>query len=271
MLACSPTSGGTETADTAGPGPSAPASTTDDSTTGMGTTDTDPPTGSTTATSSPPAPGEAALADIVLDAPGAGTGLFRDPELAINGVRGEGQSSGSLDVYSIGLEPGDDTLVLGWSSGVVFDVEGPDLIVFENPFNIGDTTRFMDPAVVEVSPDGVTFVAFPSAYGAPDPTSYSSDPSHWVGFAGVTPVTLHTEDFPVDPFGPAAGGDAFDLADLPQDDPTATRVLLEGVRAVRITSASLHTDPNTGAPYVRDPVSNGPDIDGVWARSLMPD
>ncbi|MFT4623062.1 MAG: hypothetical protein ACI8PZ_001718 [Myxococcota bacterium] len=269
LLACAPKGEGTvDTADTS----AAPVGTSSWTGSGTGSTATGgTPTGASIPTSTTTgAPSGPARADEVVHAPGADSGPFRDAVLAINGVRGGGASSGSLDVYGVGLSPGDDVLVLGWSDRRVIDSEGVDLVVFENPFDTGPTSRFMDPAVVEVSPDGEDYVAFPTAYLADDPGAWSADPRHWVGFAGVTPTLRHAEDNPVDPLGPDAGGDGFDLADLPEDNPVTARVWAEGVVAVRITSASVHVDPNTGATYPRDPVSNGPDIDGVWARALVP-
>ncbi len=202
----------------------------------------------------------------IIEAPGATNEGTRDPVRAINGVRGAGRTAGSLDVYSLG--PGEDAfVVIGFDGQRFEDDEGPELAVFENAFEIGaGPFRFMDPVVVEVSVDGETFVTFPHDYRAPDPTQWSADPSHWRGFAGITPVLLHEEEMPGDPFDPvASGGDVFDLADLPEG-PEADRVRREGFGYVRLSSARRFLDPNTGAPYPRDPVSDGPDIDGVYAR-----
>lgn len=211
-----------------------------------------------------PAPAPTAWADLVLSAPGASDAVYGDPALAANGARGGGWFTGSTDVFS--LAPGDE-LVLGWDGRILVDAEGADLVVFENAFALDDGSRFMDPAVVSVSPDGEAWVAFPHAYAAG--AAWSADPADWAGFAGVTPTLLHEDANPVDPFDPvAAGGDAFDLADLPPGDVT-DRVLDEGAVAVRITPASDELDPATGAPYPTDPVSNGPDVDAVYGRDLV--
>lgn len=208
----------------------------------------------------------ARLADEIIEAPGAtgeGTG---DPLRAVDGVRGAGEYAGSFDVYSLGR--GDDAyLVLGFSGGVVLDGPGAELVVFENPFRIaGSSNRFMDPLVVEVSTDGVLWVAFPHDYLAPDETRFSYDPSHWQGFAGIAPVLLHEEDRPGDPFDSlAAGGDPFDLASLGESS-EAQAIRAEGFRYVRLTSARIVLNPDTGLPFPQDLVSDGPDIDGVYAR-----
>ena len=89
------------------------------------------------------------------------------------------------------------------------------------------------------------------------------DPRLWDGFAGRTPVTLHFEDNPVSPFEGYGGGDGFDLETLGDD-------AADGVRFIRLQSAGTSVDPRTGTFYPIDPISNGPDIDGVIGRSLDP-
>lgn len=206
------------------------------------------------------------LADVVVEAPGAsGTG-FGDPARAINGVRGGGERMQSLDVFSIGIGP-DEHLVLGWEGARIADGPGDDLVVFENAFAYGDERTFIDAAIVEVSADGQGWVALPHDYVAPDEREYSALREHWSGFAGVTPVLLHDEDNPLAPFDDAAGGDRFDLSDLPAG-PEADSILANGARYVRIVAAASRENPDTGEPFVLDPVSDGPDIDGVAARYL---
>jgi hypothetical protein len=204
-------------------------------------------------------------ATTVVEAPGATGEGFGDPTRAVNGVRGAGPAAGSLDVYS--LDYAERThLVLSWGGRTVRNGPGADFVVFENPFRTFGGAMFMDPVIVSVSRDGATFVDLPHAYLAPDPTRYSADPDHWQGFAGRTPVLLHEELHPVDPFDPvAAGGDAFDL-DALEDHGEAGAIRREGFRYVRLTSAAIVTNPATGMPYPRDPLSNGADIDGVYAR-----
>jgi hypothetical protein len=163
-----------------------------------------------------------------------------------------------MDTYSLGLDEGvNDTLVLAWSGRRVVDGPGVDLVVFENPFELsGPSSVFMDLVIVEASNDGVAWTAWPHEYLAADLGAYSTDPADWEGFAGRTPVLLHAEDNPVDPFDPdLAGGDGFDLADLPDES-----LRTEGIRFVRFRAA--------GTEYPTEPVSNGPDIDGVYAARL---
>jgi hypothetical protein len=196
----------------------------------------------------------------VLDAPGA-TGVgFRDVGRAVNGVRGGGPTSGSLDVYTVGVSG----LVLGTGGIPVGDGAGADLAVYENPFRVAGGGVFLEPAVVEVSPDCVDFVAFPHACDGGD--DVLRDPSAWRGFAGLVPVSLHAEERPLPPLSEAAGGDRFDLADLDPLDPVADDIARNGFLCVRITPATAWTDPATGSPFPADPIATGPDVDGVWVR-----
>lgn len=190
---------------------------------------------------------------------------YGDPALAVNGVRG--RTGGSHDVYS--LIGDDDALILGWSGRRFHDGPGPDLVIFENPFPYPGGI-FMDLTVVEVSSDGERWVAFEHGSLGEDPSVYVPDPALWPGFAGRAPVHLHVEDHPVHPFDALAGGDLFDLADLPQAHAETAAIAERGAAFVRLTPAGAHVDPRTQAPYVRDPVSNGPDIDGAAARYLTP-
>src|SRR5690606_18184373 len=117
----------------------------------------------------PPAP----WADEVLSAPGHTGFGTRDVARAVNGARGGGPRPGSLDVFSLGLEPGvDDELVLRWSGRRLVDGPGPDLAVFENAFEVKGGGWFIDPLVVEVSADGERWVAFPHDYTADDESAW---------------------------------------------------------------------------------------------------
>ncbi len=170
---------------------------------------------------------------------------------------------GSLSVASLGF---------GGSVSVVFDdivIEdrpGPDFIVFENAFfrlplplsETDDFAIFAEPAIVEVSQDGLQWFAMPydpqalAASAGSDVTrdSYSS----LIGLAGITPTFTGNWTEPDDPatFDVAgtggvsgAGGDAFDLAD----------VGLAEARFVRITDANTQN----GFPGP----SEGVDLDAV--------
>lgn len=205
-------------------------------------------------------------ADEIFSAPGADPSVpFGDPLLAVDGADGGGCCSGSTDVYSLTLDGRRPELVLGFSDRVVVDGPGPDLVVFENPFEVSGGGVFMDLVVVGVSPDGERFVDFPHAYLADDPTAWSSDPDLWEGFAGRTPTLL--QDGAPDARSRRAGGDRFDLQDLPAG-PVTDELLASGVLAIRLSPAGLRSDPQTDRPFPVDPVSDGPDIDAVYAWSF---
>jgi len=204
-----------------------------------------------------------ATAADVEEAPGAGPGPFGDPAAATNGVRGAGDEGGGTDVFSIGYG---EHLVLSWGGRRVRNGPGVDFAVFENAFHYGAGSTFMDPIVVEVSIDASTWVALPHDYVAADEHTYAPLTSAWVGFAGVTPVRLHAESNPVDPFdAAAAGGDHFDLDSLSPEG-EAGRIRRTGFVYLRLSPAHDHDNPDTGEPFPRDGVSNGPDVDGVAAR-----
>jgi len=210
-----------------------------------------------------------ALADTVVEAPGDTGDGFGDASHAIDGVHGAGAQEGNADdVFSLGYETGEnDYIILSWSGRRVANGAGADFAVFENAFFYGGGAEaFMDLAVVSVSRDGVTWAVFPHDYLADDETVYSALPEDWSGFAGKTPSLLNDATNPVDPFdGAAAGGDEFDL-DALGDDAESTAIKAEGFIYLKLASASAETNPDTSAAFVRDAISDGPDIDGVYAR-----
>ena len=214
-----------------------------------------------------------AAADVVVEAPGADSSRFGDPSRAVNGVRGAGMGSGSFDVYSLNYTTR-PYLVIGFGDYAVTDGPGADLVVFENGFLAAsgrETSQyfFMDPITVEVSRDGASWRAMPFDYVNADERVYAPYPEAWEGFAGTLPSLLNQETNAVDPFGPMAGGNAFDLADLGTSE-AAMQLRREGIRYVRLRSAATVVNPDTGEVFPRDVVSDGADIDGVIGRYLTP-
>lgn len=209
-----------------------------------------------------------ACADTVIDAPGHTGEGFGDSTNAANGVYGCGQACSSEDVFSLGYDDGvDNYVVLRWSDRTVLNGHGADFAVFENPFLVGGgPSCFMDQAVVQVSRDGETWVSLPHDYLNDDETAYVADPGLWQGFAGVMPVLLNEDSNPVAPHDPeAAGGDHFDLDDLPVGDPEADAIRDQGFTYLKIVTAPSLINPDTGEPFVKEEISNGADIDGVYA------
>jgi hypothetical protein len=136
----------------------------------------------------------------------AGFGSARFPQVVLGPPRGNGTSSGSHDVLSLGVG-GEITLDFGDKS--IADGEGPDFVVFENAFWPSGIAAdvFAEPAQVSVSEDGENWADFPChprAEGAP----------RYQGCAGVAP-TLEYDPLEVVPLESArTGGDTFDLADV---------------------------------------------------------
>lgn len=133
---------------------------------------------------------------------GAGYGQDRLPEIVLGPPEAGPDGQGGTDVLSLGCG-GQITLRIG-GAGVV-DGPGADLLVFENAFAIGvGVDTFIEPARVLVSDDGVDWRAFSCDPTAPDAR----------GCAGVAVVRASSTNG-VDPTDPAAaGGDAFDLAEV---------------------------------------------------------
>ncbi len=117
---------------------------------------------------------------------------------------GAGCCSGSLDVVSLG---NGGYIVLEFEGNAIVDGPGPDFIVFENVFGLGNNP--MNPnaelSSVAVSEDGTTWFEFPcTATKAPAP-----------GCAGWQPIYANPQSNDISPTDPeVAGGDAFDLADI---------------------------------------------------------
>ncbi len=181
---------------------------------------------------------------------------------------------GSFTVASLGFDGG---VVLAFDDAVLEDRPGPDFIVFENAFfrlplpqrAADDSAVFAEPAIVEVSIDGVQW--HPFSYDAqaladvpqdqPDGTIDRELRERLRGLAGITPTFTGNWTVPDDPvvFDPAgvggisgAGGDAFDLAELG----------LPQARYVRITDAGTRVGPAGSA--------EGFDLDAVIAIHARP-
>lgn len=230
------------------------------------------------------------LADLVIHAPGhTGTGFY-DATRAINGIRGAGLSSGSLDVFSLDNSGISSQLVVAWSGKKVKNGPGIDFIVFENAFLYpgNPLARFMDLAFVEVSNDNVNYCGFAPDYTNVPETAYSTDPTKWLRFAGKTPVLYNIDsnnltaaqtflDSDANSEPDLAGGDAFDLALLSADNTYGTGCSLSlrddlvnnGFTYLRLVPAARRNNPATSAPFVTDGASNGPDFDGVLARYIQ--
>lgn len=181
--------------------------------------------------------------DVVSFEPGleAGYGENKLPGVVLGPPKGAGLQAGSLDVLSLG-KGGSIELAFGQA---IEDVDGPDLVVFENAFYPGGdaTAVFAEVGAVSVSEDGETWLEFPC-------DAEGDGTGRFAGCAGWSP-TLEYDAEAVVPLDPAVtGGDAFDLADLG----------LSRARFVRIVDRS-----NAGASP-----SAGFDLDAVGVVALAP-
>lgn len=153
----------------------------------------------------PEAPASQTISCVEQLTPGEGAGFGQDdyPAIIYGEPDGGGPGKGSLDVLSLGRQ---GSIVVGFGGGAIIDGPGPDLIVFENPFNQGGNPEapFKELGEVSVSEDGEawsTFVCHPEAFP-------------YEGCAGWRPVLAGSEPG-ISAFDPSeAGGDPFDLADL---------------------------------------------------------
>lgn len=136
---------------------------------------------------------------VVSFAPGptAGFGADKLPAVVLGPPKGAGAAAGGLDVVSLG-EAG--TIVLALDDQPLIDGPGADLLVFENAF-----AGYVETGRVAVSADGVVWHTWPCA---------ALQPPDYPGCAGVEPVYSSPGSQIAATDWPAAGGDAFDLADL---------------------------------------------------------
>jgi hypothetical protein len=137
---------------------------------------------------------------------GAGFGQSAFPVVVEGPPQGGGCCRGSLNVLTLG-NGGSIVVELGQ---IIVDGPGADFIVFENAFDIGGDPQNpnADPGTVEISSDGLDWVSFPC----------TSTVFPFGQCAGWHPVFANGAGNVIDPLDPTvAGGDPFDLADLPAD------------------------------------------------------
>lgn len=168
------------------------------------------------------------FADAVVSfSPGAGAGYGQDgyPDVVLGSPEGGG-SSGSLDVLSLGDQ---GEIVLAFDDIGLVDGEGPDLLVFENPF-----PGWYETGVVGVSEDGETFAEWPC--------DAEDAEGGYPGCAGVA-LVYASSDSGVDATNPAAaGGDAFDLALLGLTRARYVRIRDTGVNSYEGTAGGFDLD-----------------------------
>ena len=174
------------------------------------------------------APGDPFADRVVSFTPGpnAGFGQKRFPEVVLGPPHGGGNSSGSLDVLSLGKG---GCIVLEFTDIEAVDGEGTDFLVFENPFG-----TYYEPAIVSASADGKTWHEFPCDTKAKKFPGCAG--THWV---------FSSPDNGISATDPAvAGGDPFDLRE----------VGLATARFIRVCDAAVQFYAG---------IAGGFDLDGV--------
>jgi hypothetical protein len=171
--------------------------------------------------------------------------------------QGKGESLGSFDVVSLGARVNSDqgrsspyggSITVRFSNNIVVNGPGVDLTVFENPIRLAGTDfYFVEPAVVDVSADGVNYYRFPfdfvPHYDANSKLNLGNPLCYATGFAGVRPV--YSNGGNPDPTRPnLSGGDQFDLSDIRNAD-------LSWIQYVRITSTGDNWLTDTNGDLVR--------------------
>ena len=131
------------------------------------------------------------------------------------------------EICSIGLG---GSIVLGYRGAFIVDGPGADIVVIENTFRYSAQRIYAEPAMVEVSRDGVMWKAFPF------------DSATLIGCAGVTPL-----------------GDSFDLSSVGVDS----------IRWIRITDVTSIVINNPKHVYY-DPTLTGFDLDVVVGLHVTP-
>ncbi|MDP2315655.1 MAG: cell surface protein [Pseudomonadota bacterium] len=165
---------------------------------------------------------------VVSYSPGAAAGFGQDrlPDIVYGSPAAPGDGGGSVDVLTLGQE---GEIVIAFDDIALVDGEGPDLLVFENPFS-----GWYETGYVAASEDGETWFEWPC-----DPTDAAG---LYPGCAGVAIVYANATNG-VDATDPAAaGGDAFDLADVGLARARYVRVRDSGANGYAGTSGGFDLD-----------------------------
>lgn len=181
------------------------------------------------------APARAQFATTVIEfVPGANANPAFPAANALGGPLGGGLSSGSANVCVLGVG---GHITLGFAAPIG-NGPGADFLCAENALTFGGGA-FTEVAAVEVSSDGVHFARFPTHYAGPpavQPPFGTLPMGTFLGLTGGLPVLANVATNSIDPRDPAAaGGEAFDLADLASDPLVTTGMLdLASITAVRL-------------------------------------
>ncbi len=237
------------------------------------------------------------FADRVADARLLHPNAFRAAELpgiVLGAPRGAGLAHGSADIVSLGAASNDDggaaapyggVITLEFADNTVWNGPGADFTIFENVFYVNGaagaldpTTRFMEPALVSVSQDGLAWHQFPADFSPRyDPATGQLNLRHpycyHTGFAGVNPVMSNGLD--PDPTDPAvSGGDSFDIGELGLDWIRFVRIQSTGNRWLADADGDLIHHPEEMNAADRGDAKAGFDLDAaasIWLDRITAD
>ena len=177
---------------------------------------------------------------------------FTDTSKALGYPNGGGDGSASTDVVSLGDDgEGRGGFIILKFGCTVYDGEGIDFKIFENPFSTSNG-NFIEAAFIELSLDGKIWFEYPNEV---DNDYGIWDPLHYIGFAGIEIVYSSSLDFdsPL-PESDRSGGDIFDLSGM------SSPIKENGFKYIKITDAGNEIeDPGNGFG------NNGFDLDSVIA------
>ncbi|MBI2066735.1 MAG: Ig-like domain-containing protein [Deltaproteobacteria bacterium] len=180
---------------------------------------------------------------VVSFSPGRGFSENQDLDRALGPPKGEGCCQGGHDVVNLGR----GEIILELTDYEICNGDGPDLIVFENPFfvegpNRQPTTRsFAEPARVALSQDGENFYEFPCDVSDwPFYPCCDTGVLEYHGCAGILPVFANPDENEIDPTDPTvAGGDSFDLDEIGLNSARYIRIRDAGLQAILVNGFDL--------------------------------
>ena len=154
--------------------------------------------------------------EVVSFSPGVNSGHGKSelPDIVLGPPKGKGIENGSLHVLSLGVG---GEIILSFGNRKIINGEGPDFVVFENPFAIGGDAGnpFAELAQVSVSSDGESWISF----GCESGTDYP-----WPGCAGwglVNEFNGCTSQIE----STSTGGDLFDLEEVGLEEARFVRIV----------------------------------------------
>lgn len=207
--------------------------------------------------------------------PGAGAGFGQAylPQCVLGPPHGNANpelpNADQHELLSLGVG---GSITLEFTSHLIIDGPGPDLTVFENPFQpIGYLDFvFAETATVAVSTDTVTWYTFPFEFDDPGTTAGLYEKWRYRGLAGVTPVFSNPTNG-ISPFDPSvSGGDSFDLHDVGLSYAKYVKITDTGTTDIAPTIDSRGNIVNDPGNALNAAPTAGFDLDAVAAIHSTP-